>query len=98
MRAFADGFGAGGGGGRRHGSIERDEVRRTEDLLADRALFGRLDAAQAVELARLLERRPHLDDGSFERAAAALTLALADVAHELPLDLRHRLERTLDES
>ncbi|WP_419195422.1 hypothetical protein [Engelhardtia mirabilis] len=67
-------------------------MRRTRNLLADRAL-GDLDLEAQGELERLLARNPTLDDGSMERAATALALALMGSRGQLlPDDLRRRLE------
>jgi hypothetical protein len=57
--------------------FDREARERARLLLIDRALFG-LAPAQADELRRLLERHPELDDGSWERTAAALALALLE--------------------
>lgn len=66
---------------------------RAVELLIDRAVAGELDPPAERELEGLLAERPELDDGSYERAAAALTLALvSDAPQELPFDLRRRLE------
>ena len=69
------------------------QLRRAQDLLADRALHGRLEPARQRELDQLLTLYPTLDDGSWERAAAALTLALmGSDGRDLPFDLRRQLE------
>jgi hypothetical protein len=65
---------------------------RAEELLAFRAVGG-LDDAEAKELDRLLSATPELDDGGFETAAAACTLALLGPEEALPDALRRRLEQ-----
>jgi hypothetical protein len=70
-----------------------DAGQRLDDLLLARATQG-LDAAEARELARLLAVAPEVDDGSYERAAAALCLAVLADRGALPGTLRARLERS----
>jgi hypothetical protein len=66
---------------------------RLDDLLLARATQG-LDAAETQELARLLAAQPDADDGSYERAAAAVCLAVLGGESALPGSLRERLERS----
>lgn len=61
-----------------------------ETLLALRAV-GDLDATEETRLEAMLARHPDLDDDGFERAAAALTLALVPAAPEIPPSLEARL-------
>src|SRR4051812_3330701 len=61
-------------------------------LLADRALQG-VDAAEEAGINCLLQHYPELDAESFDRAAAALTLALsADDTKTVPPALMDRLK------
>ncbi|MHC4260904.1 MAG: anti-sigma factor [Planctomycetota bacterium] len=73
---------------------EPNEVERIEELLIARATTG-LDAASAAELDRLLEAHPVEDVDGFERAAAALELALvaesAEALEPLPAGLTDSL-------
>lgn len=70
---------------------EREHLRAL-DLLADRAVQG-LDATETRALGALLHNASWLDDGSFERSAAAIELAFRDPRPEpLPPFLRRRLE------
>jgi hypothetical protein len=63
---------------------------RLAELLADKALTG-LDAAEAGELAHLMTQGVGTDDGSFEKAAAAV--ALAEMTYEaMPARLAARIE------
>ena len=88
MRTGPNSYGAGGGG-----PTADPQRERTIDLLIDRAVAGELDPQSERELDGLLAERPELDDGSYERAVAALTLALvSETPQELPFDLRRRLE------
>jgi hypothetical protein len=66
------------------------EPERLEDLLAQRATAG-LDEAEAVELARLLERHPGVDAESFDRTAAAIHLGQLPACEPLPAHLRRAL-------
>ena len=66
--------------------------RRAEELLAFRAVDGLADV-ENDELAGLLAAMPELDDGGFERAAAACHLALLGPEEPLPEALRQRLKR-----
>jgi HEAT repeat protein len=66
--------------------------RRAEELLAFSSVEG-LSEAEDLELAALLDEMPELDDGGFERAAAACHLALLGPEESLPYALRQRLER-----
>jgi len=63
---------------------------RLEDLLVAQATEG-LDAAQARELDRLLTEHPDTDADGYDRAAAALQLALLDDAGPMPAQLRETL-------
>lgn len=73
---------------------EPNEVERIEELLIARATTG-LDAASAAELDRLLKAHPVEDVDGFERAAAALDLALlaesAEALEPLPAGLTDSL-------
>ncbi|MFT3878843.1 MAG: anti-sigma factor [Gemmatales bacterium] len=61
-------------------------------LLADRALQG-ADAAEEAGINCLLQHYPELDAESFDRAAAALDLALSGASEEpIPAALMNRLE------
>jgi hypothetical protein len=66
--------------------------KRLDDLLLARATEG-LDAAEEQELARLLTTERDVDAGAYERAAAAVCLAVLGGRGELPAALRARLER-----
>jgi hypothetical protein len=68
-------------------------AQRLDDLLLARATQG-LDAAEAQELARLLAAEPDADDGSYERAAAAVCLGVLGGRGALPGTLRARLEQS----
>lgn len=66
---------------------ESDQAReRLLDLLSQRATEG-LNAAEEIEVARLLAAHPDVDEPSFELAAAAATLALIDADTEAPAAL-----------
>ena len=65
---------------------------RAEELLALRAVEP-LPEADQRELAALLAESPGLDDGGFERAAAACHLALLGPEEAMPEHLRRRLAR-----
>ena len=65
---------------------------RLDDLLLSRATEG-LSTADALELARLLELHPEVDEGAYERTAAAITLAVLRKRCALPSGLRAKLER-----
>jgi hypothetical protein len=67
--------------------------QRLDDLLLARATQG-LDAAETQELERLLAAEPEADDGVYERAAAAVCLAVVGGRGALPSNLRARLERS----
>lgn len=69
---------------------------RAEELLAWRAVEG-LDDNENRELDGLLAAMPELDDGSFERAAAACHLALLGPEESLPDPARQRLKRAAAE-
>ena len=66
--------------------------KRLDALLLARATEG-LDAAAEQELARLLMKQRNVDEGAYERAAAAVCLAVLGGRGELPAALRARLER-----
>ncbi len=64
------------------------------DLLADRALFG-LSAGEGAELETLLAATPEFDAECFDRATAALALALEPPPREpLPPVLLKRIAAT----
>jgi hypothetical protein len=65
---------------------------RLDELLLARATQG-LDAAEEQELERLLAADGDVDAGAYERAAAAVCLAVLGGRGELPAALRARLER-----
>ena len=65
---------------------------RLDELLLVRAIEG-LDAAEEQELARLLAAEREVDAGAYERAAAAVCLAVLGRPRGLPAALRARLER-----
>ena len=67
--------------------------QRLDDLLLARATEG-LDAAEEQELARLLAAEHDVDAGAYERAAAAVCLAVLGGRGALPAALRARLERS----
>jgi hypothetical protein len=71
------------------------DMDRLLDLLVDRAGGEHLDPGEAQDLERLLALHPEVDKGSFERAAAAVHLALLEPALEpMPVGVRERvLER-----
>ncbi len=71
-------------------------THEVETLLALRAV-GSLDAADETRLNDVLTRHPELDDDGFDRAAAALTLALVPDATEIPASLEQRLTRAAEE-
>lgn len=64
---------------------------RLDELLLARATEG-LDAGEQHELAQLLAAEGDGDDGAYERAAAAVCLAVLR-REQLPSALRARLER-----
>jgi hypothetical protein len=68
--------------------------RRLDDLLLARATEG-LDRDSATELARLLARVPAGDDGGYERAAAAVCLAVLGRGGSLPRRVRKRIDADL---
>ncbi len=63
------------------------DMDRMLDLLADQALEG-LTAAEAAELARLLEANPGFDAEAFDKAASAATLAMMTADEPMPAHLR----------
>ncbi len=69
---------------------------RAEELLAFRAVEGLADE-ETRELSGLLAENPQLDDGGFERAAAACHLALLGPEEAMPDHVRQRLERAAAE-
>lgn len=70
----------------------RMELERLYDLLADRAGGEPVSSAEQAELEQLLARHGEVDEGSFERAAAALHLGLIGGGLEpMPAGLRRRL-------
>lgn len=67
-------------------------IEHVHSLLADRAVQG-MDAAEEAGLRCLLSQYPELDAESFDRAAAALDLALSDGQEEaMPAGLMNRLQ------
>jgi hypothetical protein len=64
---------------------------RLDDLLLARATEG-LDAAAAAELERLLAAEPSDEDGGYERAAAAVCLAVLGARSALPSHVRARIQ------
>lgn len=73
-----------------------DDRRRLDDLLLARATEG-LDPESAAELARLLARAPAGDDRGYERAAAAVCLAVLGHGGSLPRRVRARIEAGMSE-
>lgn len=66
-------------------------IDRLEELLADRALQG-LSPEEERELAELLSKSPDVDADAFDRAAAAIDLALGEQRFEpLPARLKSRV-------
>lgn len=65
-------------------------VQRLEELLAQQATEG-LNQAEENELAKLLAKWPHVDEETFEYAAASV--ALNTPAVPLPASLREKLEK-----
>ena len=65
---------------------------RFEQLLADRATGDLTPAAQA-ELQQILSDYPEWEDQSFELAAAALIVAMAEELEAMPDEVRQRLCR-----
>ena len=68
-----------------------NERRRLDDLKLMRATEG-LDRESASELARLLARRHEPDDRGYERAAAAVCLAVLGYGGSLPRRVRARID------
>jgi hypothetical protein len=66
--------------------------QRLDDLLLARATEG-LDAAEALELERLLAAETDVDAAAYERAAATVCLAVIGGGRSLPPGLRARLEK-----
>jgi hypothetical protein len=64
---------------------------RLDELLLTRATEG-LGATEAQELARLLAAERNVDETAYERAAAAICLAVLGGRREVPPALRARLE------
>ena len=71
---------------------EADDRERLLELIVDRALFG-LDDRGVTEYERLRARYPELDDGSLERAAAALALGMLDRLEPPPPSVTEHLTR-----
>lgn len=69
-----------------------DARKRLDDLLLARATEG-LNAADTLELESLLAAEPRVDAGAYERAAAAVCLAVFGARSALPGGLRARLEQ-----
>jgi hypothetical protein len=67
--------------------------QRLDDLLFAQATEG-ISEAEARELEGLLAAHPKVDARGYERAAAAVSLALLGGRHALPSRLRERLERS----
>ena len=69
------------------------DMQRLEELLVDRAVHG-LDAAENAELQGWLAKHPQVDAESYDLAAAAVELAIAEEAGQsaLPEGLRERLD------
>jgi hypothetical protein len=67
--------------------------QRLDDLLFAQATEG-ISEAEARELEGLLAAHPKVDAQSYERAAAAVSLALLGTRRSLPSRLRERLERS----
>jgi len=68
-----------------------DDRRRLDDLKLARATEG-LDRESAAELARLLARMPGGDDLGYERAAAAVCLAVLGQKGSLPPRVAVRID------
>jgi hypothetical protein len=71
-----------------------NERRRLDDLKLRRATEG-LDSESAAELARLLARSPDGDDRGYERAAAAVCLAVLGHGGSLPRRVRARIDANM---
>lgn len=69
------------------------QIPRLDDLLFAQATEG-VSEAEARELEQLLAAHPEVDAHAYERAAAAVTLALLGSARAVPDRLRERLERS----
>jgi hypothetical protein len=67
-------------------------LQRLDELLLARATEG-LSRAGTRELERLLAAHPEADADAYERAAAAVTLAVLGTGGSLPSGLRAQLER-----
>lgn len=65
---------------------------RLEELLLLRAAAP-ISAAEAAELARLLAAHPGVDEEAYERAAAAVCLAVLDTSEAMPPRLQAAVER-----
>jgi hypothetical protein len=72
--------------------VSADARQRLDDLSIARATEG-LGVAEAAELNRLLAAHPYFDAGAYERAAAAVCLAVLGNGRAMPRTLRARLER-----
>jgi hypothetical protein len=68
-------------------------ARRIDELLLTRTIDG-LSAAEARELEALLALHPRVDAEAYERAAAAVTLAVLGARPAMPSALRARLEQS----
>lgn len=68
-----------------------DDRRRLDDLLIARATEG-LERESAAELARLLAHLPGGEDRGYERAAAAVCLAVLGHQGSLPRRVRARID------
>jgi hypothetical protein len=74
-------------------AVNDPQLERITGLLADRATQG-LSAEESAELVALLAGHPEVDKDAFDRAAAALDLALLVGEYEpLPDDVRSRADR-----
>jgi anti-sigma factor RsiW len=67
--------------------------KRLDDLLFAQATEG-ISETEAHELEELLAAHPEVDARGYERAAAAVSLALLGTRGSLPSRLRERLERS----
>jgi len=70
--------------------------QRLDELLLARATEG-LSSAEARELTALLTAEPDVDASGYERAAAAVCLAVLGRRNTMPSGLRERLERHAQE-
>ena len=72
--------------------MSADVRQRLDHLLLARATEG-LNATDTLELERLLAAEPRVDAGVYERAAAAVCLAVLGRKSTMPGSLRARLEQ-----